>query len=48
VRSIALPQHITAALHDGSQLMLTREPIGGKPAGAAAGPVVAKGTFAPV
>lgn len=46
VRSMALPQDITAALHDGSQLVLTREPLGGKPDDVDAGPVVAKGTFA--
>ncbi len=45
VRSMALPQDITAALHDGSQLVLTREPLGGKPEGVDAGPVVAKGAF---
>jgi anti-sigma-K factor RskA len=48
VRSMALPQDITAALHDGSQLVLTREPIGGKPEGVDAGPVVAKGAFTAV
>ncbi|MFN3864785.1 MAG: anti-sigma factor domain-containing protein [Erythrobacter sp.] len=48
VRSMALPRDIAAALHAGSQLVLTREPIGGKPAGAQAGPVVAKGTFTEV
>ncbi|MFN4019721.1 MAG: anti-sigma factor domain-containing protein [Erythrobacter sp.] len=46
VRSMALPQDISAALHDGSQLVLTREPLGGKPDDVDAGPVVAKGTFA--
>ncbi len=48
VRSMALPQDITAALHDGSQLVLTREPLGGKPEGVDAGPVVAKGAFSTV
>lgn len=45
VRSMTLPQDITAALRDGSQLVLTREPLGGKPEGVDAGPVVAKGAF---
>lgn len=31
--------------HDGTQLLLTREPLGGKPADAEAGPVVAEGQF---
>lgn len=45
VRSMAVSQAITAKLGDGSSLVLTREPIGGKPEGADAGPVVAKGAF---
>jgi anti-sigma-K factor RskA len=45
VRSMALPATITAKLGDGASLVLTREPIGGKPEGADAGPVVAEGTF---
>ena len=48
VRSMALPKDITAELRDGSQLVLTREPIGGKPEGVDAGPVVAKGAFTAV
>ena len=48
VRSMTLPQDITAALRDGSELVLTREPLGGKPEGVDAGPVVAKGAFSTV
>ena len=45
VRSMELPADITAELHDGSRLVLTREPLGGKPEGVEAGPVVAEGAF---
>lgn len=45
VRSLALPRAVTAKLGDGASLMLTREPIGGKPDGVDAGPVVAEGAF---
>lgn len=45
VRSMTLPAAITAKLGDGASLVLTREPIGGKPADAEAGPVVAEGAF---
>jgi anti-sigma-K factor RskA len=45
VRSMALPATVTAKLSDGASLVLTREPIGGKPEGVDAGPVVAKGAF---
>ena len=48
VRSMALPATVTAKLSDGASLVLTREPIGGKPEGVDAGPVVAKGTFSRV
>lgn len=48
VRSMVVPAAITAKLGDGASLVLTREPIGGKPEGVDAGPVVAKGAFAPV
>jgi anti-sigma-K factor RskA len=48
VRSMAVPAAITAKLGDGASLVLTREPIGGKPEGVDAGPVVAKGSFNPV
>lgn len=45
VRSMALPAAITDKLGEGAALVLTREPIGGKPEGQDAGPVVAKGAF---
>jgi anti-sigma-K factor RskA len=45
VRSMELPGTVTAKLSDGATLVLTREPIGGKPEGVDAGPVVAKGAF---
>lgn len=48
VRSMTLPAAAVAKLGDGASLVLTREPIGGKPAGKDAGPVVAKGAFARV
>lgn len=48
VRSMTVPAAITAKLGDGASLVLTREPIGGKPEGVDAGPVVAKGAFNPV
>lgn len=48
VRAMTLPAAVTAKLGDGAGLVLTREPIGGKPEGVDAGPVVAKGAFAPV
>ena len=48
VRSMTVPAAITAKLGDGAGLVLTREPIGGKPEGVDAGPVVAKGAFNPV
>lgn len=48
VRSMTLPAAAVAKLGDGASLVLTREPIGGKPAGRDAGPVVAKGAFSRV
>lgn len=45
VRSMTLPAAVTAKLGEGAGLVLTREPIGGKPEGQDAGPVVAKGAF---
>ena len=45
VRSMTLPAAVTAKLGEGAGLALTREPLGGKPAGKDAGPVVAKGSF---
>lgn len=48
VRSMTLPKTVTTKLGAGASLVLTREPIGGKPAGQDAGPVVAKGAFTQV
>lgn len=48
VRSAQLPAEVARELAAGSALVITREPLGGKQEGAAAGPVVAKGAFAPV
>lgn len=45
VHSMVLPQALANKLGDGASLVLTREPIGGKPEGVDAGPVVAKGAF---
>lgn len=45
VRSMVLPDAVAAKVDDGARLMLTREPLGGKPDGVDAGPVVAKGAF---
>lgn len=45
VHSMVLPQALANKLGEGASLVLTREPIGGKPAGKDAGPVVAKGAF---
>lgn len=44
-RRVALPDDITRNMADGAQLLLTREPLGGKPADQDAGPVVAEGNF---
>ena len=44
-RRVALDPTIAALIADGSQMLLTREPLGGAPKGAAAGPVVAQGQF---
>lgn len=43
--SMALDPELAALIHDGAQMVLTREPLGGKPDGQAAGPVVAEGAF---
>ena len=43
-----LPDNIARNLGDGVQVLLTREPIGGKPADKDAGPVVAEGAFSQV
>ena len=42
-RRVALDEATAAEFADGSSLLLTREPLGGKPADADAGPVVAEG-----
>lgn len=48
VISMELPDDIARNILDGSQVVLTREPIGGKPEGEDAGPVVAEGAFSKV
>ena len=48
VVSMDLPEEIARNILDGSQVVLTREPIGGKPEGVDAGPVVAEGAFSKV
>ncbi len=48
VRSVELPDNIASNLGNGVSLVLTREPIGGKPDGEDAGPVVAEGAFSQV
>lgn len=45
VHAMTLPAGLGAKLGEGAGLVLTREPIGGKPEGQDAGPVVAKGSF---
>jgi anti-sigma-K factor RskA len=45
VRGMTLPAAVTAKMGAGAGLVLTREPIGGKPADKEAGPVVASGYF---
>lgn len=44
-RRVPLDAETAALIHDGSAMVLTREPLGGKPPAAAAGPVVAEGSF---
>ncbi len=48
VRSMEVPADIVSNLGNGVGLVLTREPIGGKPEGVDAGPVVASGNFSQV
>lgn len=48
VLSQELAREITSNMGDGVNLVLTREPIGGKPEGVDAGPVVAQGAFSQV
>ncbi|WP_108787034.1 anti-sigma factor domain-containing protein [Erythrobacter sp. Alg231-14] len=43
-----LSEEIVGNMGDGVSIVLTREPIGGKPEGDAAGPVVAEGAFSQV
>ena len=43
---VALDPATAREIRAGSQMLLTREPLGGKPAGSDAGPVVAEGRFA--
>ncbi len=45
VVSVNLPEDIARNILDGSQVLLTREPLGGKPVDQDAGPVVAQGAF---
>jgi anti-sigma-K factor RskA len=47
-RRIAVARDVAANMGDGVELVVTREPIGGKPEGQDAGPVVAQGTFGAV
>ena len=44
-RRMPLAPEIGRHIADGAELLLTREPIGGKPDGQEAGPVVAQGRF---
>jgi anti-sigma-K factor RskA len=48
VARMDLPEDVTRNLASGVELVLTREPIGGKPEGQDAGPVVAQGAFSQV
>ncbi|SMQ62527.1 Anti-sigma-K factor RskA [Altererythrobacter xiamenensis] len=45
VRAHSVPTEVAEKIHSGSRLLLTREPLGGKPEGEAAGPVVSEGAF---
>ncbi|MEM1197133.1 MAG: anti-sigma factor [Pseudomonadota bacterium] len=47
-RRVALPSEIAQNMGDGVQLVLTREPLGGKPENVDAGPVVAQAAFGQV
>ncbi|WP_299191339.1 anti-sigma factor [uncultured Erythrobacter sp.] len=48
VLAMELPEDVSRNLGDGVQILLTREPIGGKPEGVDPGPVVAQGAFSQV
>lgn len=43
--SVVIAPELSEEFLDGSRLLLTREPLGGKPEGVDAGPVVAEGAF---
>jgi anti-sigma-K factor RskA len=45
VVTMTLPKDVARNILDGAEVKLTREPLGGKPADKAAGPVVAEGAF---
>ena len=45
VRAHSVPADYSPMMADGAQLLLTREPLGGKPDGVDAGPVVASGAL---
>lgn len=47
-RRVALPASVARNMDDGVELLLTREPLGGKPEGLDAGPVVAQGSLSQV
>lgn len=47
-RRVALPSEVAQNMGDGVQVLLTREPLGGKPENVDAGPVVAQGAFGQV
>lgn len=47
-RRVALPAEVARNMGDGVELLLTREPLGGKPEGVDAGPVVAQGALSQV
>lgn len=48
VQAHTVPANAARVLVSGSQVLLTREPLGGKPEGIAAGPVVAKAAFSAI
>ncbi|MEE4288082.1 MAG: anti-sigma factor [Erythrobacter sp.] len=47
-RRMRLPEEVARNMEPGVELVLTREPLGGKPEGVDAGPVVAQGAFGAV
>ena len=47
-RRVPLDPALASRIEDGSQMVLTREPLGGKPPDQPAGPVVAEGAFAAI